>query len=109
MKKISELLRSVNSYPIPANIIMEAGIKYGLDTEADASPEVINSREYRLAKADVYTYLAGAPDITQNGISFSFSEDQRSYFLSVATSIKKEEGVEDPTTGQGYGYMGEDL
>ena len=109
MKKISELLRSINSYPIPANVIMEAGIKYGLDTEADASPEIINSKEYKLAKAYLYSYLAGAPNITQNGISFSFTEDQREYFLNIASSIRKEEGETDPTTGQGYGYMGEDF
>lgn len=109
MKKVSQLLQSINTYPIPANIIMEAGIKYGLDIEADATKEVIQSSGFKLAKADIYAYLAGAPDVTQNGISFSFSEDQRSYFLSVATSIRNEEGVTDPTTGQGYGYVGEDL
>lgn len=109
MKKISELLRSVNSYPIPANVIMEAGMGYGLDIEADASPEVLQSTEYKLAKADVYKYLAGAPNISQNGISFSFTEDQRNIFLKLASSIRSEVGVEDEESGQGYGYMGEDL
>lgn len=109
MKKISELLRSVNSYPIPANIILEAGIKYGLDIEADATPETLKSKEYKLAKADMYKYLAGAPNISQNGISFSFTEDQRSMFLNLSSSIRKEVGVEDKESGQGYGYMGEDL
>lgn len=109
MKKISELLRSVNSYPIPANVIMEAGIKYELDIEADATPEIINSKEYKLAKADLYKYLAGAPNISQNGISFSFTEDQRSIFLNISSSIRNEVGVEDEESGQGYGYMGEDL
>lgn len=107
--KVSELLQSVNSYPIPENVISEAGIRYGLDLEADATKEIINSSGYKLAKADVYTYLAGSPNVTQNGISFSFSEDQRKYFLNVASSIRTEEGVEDATSGQSYGYMGEDL
>lgn len=109
MKKISELLRSVNSYPIPANIILEAGIKYGLDIEADATPETLKSKEYKLAKADVYKYLAGSPNISQNGISFSFTEDQRNIFLKLSSSIRSEVGVEDEESGQGYGYMGEDL
>lgn len=107
--KVSQLLQSINAYPIPANIIMEAGIKYGLDIEADATKEIVQSSGFNQAKADIYTYLAGAPNVTQNGISFSFSEDQRTHFLSVASSIRKDEGVEDPTTGQGYGYVGEDL
>lgn len=109
MKKVSELLQSVNTYPIPANIIMEAGVKYGLDLEAEATKEIIQSRAYKLAKADVYTFLAGAPNVTQNGISFSFSEDQRKYFLSVASSIRTEEGVTDATSGKIYGYKGENL
>lgn len=109
MKKISELLKSINPYPIPANVIMEAGIKYGLDIEAEAGPETINSNEYKLAKADIYTYLAGAPNISHNGISFSFTEDQRTHFLNVASSIRTELGIQDPSTGQEYGYMGEDF
>lgn len=107
--KVSELLQSVNAYPIPANIIMEAGVRYGLELEVEATKEIINSSGYKLAKADVYTYLAGAPNVTQNGISFSFSEDDKKYFLNVASSIRTEEGVEDATSGQKYGYMGEDL
>lgn len=107
--KVSELLQSVNAYPIPANIVMEAGVRYGLELEAEATKEIISSSGYKLAKADVYTYLAGAPNVTQNGISFSFSEDDKKYFLNVASSIRTEEGVEDETSGQKYGYMGEDL
>lgn len=107
--KVSQLLQSINAYPIPANIIMEAGIKYGLDIEAEATPEIINSSGFNLAKSDVYSYLAGAPNVTQNGVTFSFSEDQRKYFLNVSANIRGEEGVEDPTSGQKYGYVGEDL
>lgn len=107
--KISELLKSINPYPIPANVIMKAGIKHGLDIETEAGPETINSKEYKLAEADIYTYLAGAPNISQNGITFSFTEDERTHFLNIASSIRKEEGVQDPSTGQGYGYMGEDF
>lgn len=107
--KIHELLKSINTYPIPANVITEAGIKYGLDIESEVTPDLISGKEYNLAKADIYAYLAGAPNVTQNGVSFSFTEDQRTYFLNVATSIRSEQGVQDPTTGQGYGYVGEDL
>lgn len=107
--KVKDLLQSINPYPIPANVITEAGIKYGLDLESEVTPDLIAGKEYNLAKADIYTYLAGAPDVTQNGVSFSFTEDQRAYFLNVATSIRGEQGVQDPTTGQGYGYVGEDL
>lgn len=107
--KVSELLQSVNTYPIPATVIMEAGIRYGLELDAEGTQEIINSSSYKLAKADVYAFLSGAPNVTQNGISFSFSEDQRQYFLSISNSIRDEEGVTDATSGQYYGYVGEDL
>lgn len=106
---ISELLKSINTYPIPASIILEAGIKYNLDVESEATSEIIESRGYKLAKASIYAFLAGAPNITENEISFSFSEDQRSYFLNISNNIKSELGEEDETTGQGFGWMGEDL
>lgn len=109
MKKVSELLKSVSSYPIPANILMEAGIKYELDIEADATPEIVTSNSYKLAKADVYKCLASAPNISQNGISFSFTDDQRQMFLNMYNSIRNELGVKDEENGQGYGYMGEDF
>lgn len=107
--KVSELLKSVNNYPIPANVIMEAGIRHGISPDDEADKEVLASEAYNLAKADIYEYLAGAPNVSQNGISFTFTDEQRSYFLSMASSIRREWGVTDLASGQGYGYMGEDL
>ena len=107
--KLSELLKSINTYPIPNNVILEAALKNGLDADTEVTKEVVDSGSYRLAQADVYTFLAGAPNVTQNGISFSFSDEQRSYFLKTANAIRDNEGVTSPASGQGYGYMGEDL
>lgn len=59
-------------------------------------------------EADVYAFLAGAPDVTQNGVTFSFTQEQRDYFLSMSNSIKAGLDVSDASSGQGYGYMGED-
>lgn len=106
---LSELLKSINAYPIPENVILEAALKNGLDADTEVTKEVVDSSSYRLAQAEVYTFLAGAPNITQNGISFSFSDEQRNYFMKTATAIRDNEGVTSPERGQGYGYMGEDL
>lgn len=106
---LSELLKSINTYPIPENVILEAVLKNGLDADTEVTKEVVNSSSYRLAQAEVYTFLAGAPNVTQNGVSFSFSDEQRNFFLKTATAIRDNEGVTSPVSGQGYGYMGEDL
>lgn len=108
MKTISELLESVNTYPIPANVIEEAAIKHGLELDAEATPETIQDKPYELAKADVYAFLAVAPNLTQNGVSISFSADQREYFLSLSTGIRDKWDYTDAGSGQGFGYMGED-
>lgn len=105
---VSESLRSINNYPIPNYVLTKSAIKNGMSLEDEITIESVISKEYRLMEADVYAFLAGAPDITQNGVAFSFSEDQRDWFLSMSNSIKADLGVSDSSSGQGYGYMGED-
>ena len=105
---VSESLRSINNYPIPAYVLTKSAIKNGMSLEDEITSESVISKEYRLMEADVYAFLAGAPDVTQNSVTFSFSQDQRDYFLSMSNSIKAELGASDASSGQGYGYMGED-
>ena len=105
---ISEALRSINNYPIPPYVLMKTAIKNGISLEDEVTSESVISKEYRLMEADVYAFLAGAPDVTQNGVTFSFTQEQRNYFLSMSNSIKEGFGVSDASAGQGYGYMGED-
>lgn len=105
---VSESLKAINSYPIPAYVLTKSAIRNGISLEEEVTSEILASREYRLMEADVYAFLAGAPDITQNGVNFSFSQEQRDWFLSMSNSIKEDFGVSDASSGQGYGYMGED-
>ena len=105
---VSESLRSINSYPIPPYVLTKTAIKNGMSLEDEITSESVISKEYRLMEADVFAFLAGAPDVTQNGVSFSFTDDQRDWFLSMSNSIKADLGVSDASSGQGYGYMGED-
>lgn len=105
---ILDSLRSINSYPIPTGVQSKAAVGYGLNLEEEVTTAVLESTAYRLAEVDVYVFLAGAPDVTQNGVTFSFTDEQRKHFLSISSSIKQAAGVDDATTGQGYGYIGED-
>ena len=105
---VSEALRSINNYPIPPYVLAKSAIRHGVNLEDEASPETIDGEAYRLMEADVYAFLAGAPDVTQNGVTLSFTQDQRDYFLSLSNGIRSGLGVSDLSSGQGYGYMGED-
>lgn len=106
---ISESILSLTGYPVPSALLEQSCIKHGLYGQEEVTAEILSSPAYQLVKADVYEFLAGAPNVTQNSVSFSFSQDQRDYFLSLSRSIRDDLGYSEARTGQQYGYMGEDF
>ena len=107
--KTRNAIKAMSSYPIPAatieNIIGEAG----LDAEADITKDVRASNEFKKAKALTYAFLAEAPNIKQGGISYTFSEDERSRFAKKSNSILAELGEDAAGTDIPCGYIGEDF
>lgn len=105
MGNISKSLKSLSSYPIPSATIEEVVEGFGLNPGEEVTPEIRRSKVFMLAKAGIYDFLSEAPNISQAGISYSFSDDDRKRFKSKAESIRSEFG-----SSQGvYGYQGEDL
>ncbi|OZT04969.1 hypothetical protein [Prevotella sp. 885] len=106
--KTSNAIKAMSSYPIPAatieNIIEEAG----LDAEADITKEMRASDQFKKAKALTYAFLSEAPNITQGGISYTFSEDERSRFQKKSSNLLAELG-EDEGSDIPCGYIGEDF
>lgn len=106
--KTSNAIKAMSSYPIPAatieNIIEEAG----LDAEADFTKEMRASDQFKMAKALTYAFLSEAPNITQGGISYTFSEDERSRFQKKSSNLLAELG-EDEGSDIPCGYIGEDF
>ena len=93
MITILEVLKGINAYPIPQRTIGEIAIKRSLNLDADLTSDIAVSKGFLLAKADLYMWLSFAPDVSQGGQSYSFSEDQRTSFrnLYTATSEKLRE------------------
>lgn len=88
---IQESLRNINIYPIPDNVIIDTCEKRELTAEEKTTNEIRNTSAYRLATADIYKWLAFAPSsISENGISFSISENDRKRFLDEANKIFEE-------------------
>lgn len=105
---ISQSLESINAYPIPAHTLeyIAASRELPLDRELDAL--VCDSTSFNLARADVYLWLSQAPDVTQAGISYKFSESDRKEFRRLAQSLYSDNGVEVPSSlTSGFGYKGE--
>lgn len=104
---ILESLKSLNGYPIPENTFQEIALKRGLSLESEVTQTDVLSNEYNLGKADVYSWLSNAPDVTQESISYSFTDSQRKQFKNLASEIYEDlkdsvEKSEKPT----FGYRG---
>lgn len=64
------------------------------------------SSDFRKATADVYMWLSNAPDVSQGGQSYSFTDEQRKHFRQHAMAIYKEEGEAKAVKSTIYGYKG---
>lgn len=105
---IAESLTTYNPYPISVGRREMICIECGLTSEQEVTEEAIKSAPYKRAVAKVYKYLASAPNVIENGISFNFSDADRKRFLSLASALLDEIG-DNSSKGNGYGYVGEDL
>lgn len=107
---ILEALKGVNAYPIPFRTLVEVASGRGVDLTAEATQEVLQSGAYNLAVADLLMWLALAPNITQGGQSYSFTDEQRTQFKNRAHDLYDEFGTDEAATPKTlYGYKGSRL
>jgi hypothetical protein len=109
---VNEALRSINAYPIPERTINEVCERRGLDPCDEAGFSVLESGEFKLAKADLLLWLSYAPNVSQGGQSYSFSDEQRKNLRNEAAGLYGD-NAEDNEEGQQmhitYGYKGKRL
>ena len=110
MTTILEAIKSVTLYPLPSRTIEQIAVRRGCSLTDEATPERLTGIEYNLAKADILKWLANAPDVTQGGQSYSFTEEQRQQFRNEANALYKEFGADDSAIAKPiYGYKGSRL
>lgn len=109
MATVLETLKGVSAYPVPIRTLVETAELRGLSLEEAASQEVMVGKAYKLAKADLFLWLALAPNITQGGQSFSFTDEQRQQFRNKAKALYDECGEVSAATKPIYGYKGSRL
>lgn len=105
---VLDSLRAINGYPLSLLSLELAARGRNLDPGAEVTKEVLGSKGYRLAKADVLMMLADAPDVTQEGITYSFTDEQRGSFRKSASVIYNENGERERGAAV-YGYKGDRL
>lgn len=105
---IEESLKQINLYPIQPSSILNICERRGLDPEAEADKETRESREYRLAEADIYRWLSLAPNsVSQGGVTFSISDKDKQQFKNIADSLYDE--LSENKAVAVYGYKGDRL
>lgn len=110
MATIEDALKGINAYPIPQRTIIEIALRRGCGLSDEMTRENLTARPFNLAKADVLIWLSLAPNITQGGISYSFTDEQRTKFRNQANDLYSvfdddEQGAPKPI----YGYKGSKL
>lgn len=110
MATLLDSLKAINAYPIPLRTLDEVATRRGVTLTDETTKEKLQSREYNLAKADLMMWLSIAPDISQGGQSYSFSEEQRKQFKNEAYALydKFEEDEADKPKAN-FGYKGSRL
>ena len=106
-KTIFESLKAMTNYPVSSACIENIIEEQGLEPSEIIDKEIRNSREYKQARASMYLLLSESPNVSQGGITFSFSTQERLAFVNKAKSIFEEIGEKSPTDLI-CGYMGED-
>lgn len=109
MATVLDSLRAVNAYPIPLRTLVETAESRGLDPALEATQEVLRSPAYRLATADLLLWLSIAPDVSQGGIAYSFTDEQRKTLRVSASNIYNAYGEQVAEAKSIFGYKGERL
>lgn len=105
---ILDSLRSISNYPIPTPTLVNICEEAGLKATKEADKTTRQSDGYKKAKALVYQFLSEAPNVSQGGITYSFSQDERDRFAKKASALLDEIGEAEGTEIE-MGYVGEDF
>ena len=106
---ILEALQSLTAYPVPTAILQVFAAGRGVDFTKEITSDTLHSTGFNLAKADTLMWLASAPNVSQGGQSYSFTDEQRERFLKQAQALVDEYGDGAVVAGVRYGYKGSRL
>lgn len=111
MTTIKEYLHSLTNYPVPQNVYESQALVRGVNLDEDATIESVTTKECKLLKADIFSYVVNSvSSISQGGVSMSVSSEDKKRLKSVAIGIYEEYGsLEDLNNLGATGYIGDSL
>lgn len=89
MKIVTALLNSL-SFPLTIPQVEVIAVSRELDLESEYTTEVAKSREFLLSKADAMKLMILAPNVSEGGVSISYSD--RKLMMSLANAIYSKYG-----------------
>lgn len=103
--KLTDALQAINGYPVPSKTIEAIILEAGGEVNANCD---FSSVIYKRAKAKVCLWTANAPSISENGISYSLTDEERKQLRAIAYGLEREldEQLEHSIR---YGYKGDSL
>lgn len=105
MPNVAEALRGISAYPIPPRTLSETAARRGVDLLEESTPAIVVSASFRLCQADLLLWLSMAPDISQGGQTYSFTDEQREAMRRRANRLYEE--LEASSSARvSYGYKG---
>lgn len=84
MKTVTALLNSL-SFPLTLPQVEVIAVGRGLDLEGEFTPQVAKSKAFLLSKADAMKLAILAPNVSEGGVSISYSD--RKLMMSLANAI----------------------
>lgn len=104
---VREFLTASVPYQIPDATLNSIGEEVGLEMDTDmteASPVEVNRSRARL-----YIYLATVPNVSEGGVSISFTAVEKKMFLDLARKYAGFAGETGLVPGASYGYKGQNI
>ena len=109
MATVLDALKGVNAYPIPLRTLVETVEGRGLSLTQETTKDFLKGKDFNLAVADLLLWLSLAPNITQGGQSYSFTDEQRQQLRNRANALYAEFEPENAAQKPIYGYKGSRL
>lgn len=104
---LREKLKAISPAPLPDAFIESIGDEVDVDINADICD--IDREDKYSAMARVYLYLATLPNISEGGVSVSFSSEEKSLYKKLAKRYANLAGESGFIPEATYGYKGENL
>lgn len=105
---IREYLTSMTSYSVSDDYINVIGEEIGV-ANMDANVSTLTDVQLNRSKARVYLYLVTNPNISEGGMSISFTATERKMFWDLAKKFAFLAGETGLIPGANFGYKGENL